>query len=134
MPKIPQYNTLQFLRYAHPRCVKCLFANIRKQWNTLKISLIFKKNTNFMGKKVQSSQDLECEIFRVLFSHERNHIGRFSNLHWCTFKFKLSSQEINIIESQLDNRHFVYSNFPFVLRHVFATGSTEKVKNFHYQQ
>ena len=84
MPKVLHYNTFYFLRYAHPRCVKCLFTNIHKQWNTLK-SLIFKKNTKFTGKQLESSQDLECEFFRVSVSHERDHIGRFSNLYQCTF-------------------------------------------------
>ena len=27
-----------------------------------------------------------CEIFNILFSHQNEDIGRFSNLHWCTFK------------------------------------------------
>ena len=43
--------------------------------NMLKISLPF--NTNTMK---------ECEIFRVFFLYELEYIGRFSNLHWCTFK------------------------------------------------
>ena len=50
MPKVSHYNTLYFLRYVQPRWVKCLFANTHKQWNTSKISLIFKKNTNFTSK------------------------------------------------------------------------------------
>ena len=29
---------------------KCLFTDIQKQWNTLKISLLFKKNINFTGE------------------------------------------------------------------------------------
>ena len=36
------------MRYAHPRYVKCLFINIHKQWNTLKITLIFTKNRKFI--------------------------------------------------------------------------------------
>ena len=47
MPKILHYNTFYFLRYAHVRYEKNLFANIQKQWNVLKISLLFKKFTNF---------------------------------------------------------------------------------------
>ena len=49
MPKVSHYNTFRFLRYAHPRHEKCLFTNILKQRNMLKISLIFTKNTNWTG-------------------------------------------------------------------------------------
>ena len=37
------------MRYAHVRFVKSLFTNIPKQHNILKISLLFKKFTNFTG-------------------------------------------------------------------------------------
>ena len=46
-------NIFYFLRYAHVRYVKSLFANIQsklKIQNMLKISLLFKKFTNFTGK------------------------------------------------------------------------------------
>ena len=95
MPKVLHYNTFWFLRYAHPRYVKCFFTNIHKQWNKLKIRLIFTKNTNFTGKQLESFQDLECEIFRVLFSHEHDHTGRFSNLHECTFNVYFNDVQIN---------------------------------------
>ena len=39
-----------FLRYKHPRYMKCLFTNIQEQQNMLKSSTLFKKNTNFTGK------------------------------------------------------------------------------------
>ena len=45
-----------------------------------KISLPFKKNTGF------KSYGQESEIFRVSFLYELEYIGRFSNLHYCTFK------------------------------------------------
>ena len=48
MPKVSHYSTF-CLRHAHPRYEKCLFTNIHKQRNMLKISLIFTKNTNFTG-------------------------------------------------------------------------------------
>ena len=48
--KISHENTFYFLRYALVRYVKCLFTNIQKQQNMLKISLLFKKFTNVMGK------------------------------------------------------------------------------------
>ena len=46
MTKSSHGNTFYFLRYAHVRYVKCLLINISKQWNMLKISLIFVKFTN----------------------------------------------------------------------------------------
>ena len=50
MPKISYYNIFYILRYANVRYVKCLFTNIQKQWNMSKISLLFKKFTNFKHK------------------------------------------------------------------------------------
>ena len=44
--KISYWNTFYFLRYAHVKYVKSLFANIQQQKNMLKISLLFKKITN----------------------------------------------------------------------------------------
>ena len=38
------------MRYAHKKYVKSLFTNIQKQYNMLKISLLFKKFKNFTGK------------------------------------------------------------------------------------
>ena len=37
-------------KVSHVRCGKCFFANIQKQRDVLKISLFFKKFTNFTGK------------------------------------------------------------------------------------
>ena len=48
--QIAHYKTFHFLRFAHFKSTKCLFTNIQKQQNTLKSSLLFKKNTNFTGK------------------------------------------------------------------------------------
>ena len=59
MPKVSHYNTFNFLRNVHPRCVKCLFTNIRKQWNTLKISPLFKKNANI--SRANNSR-VACEL------------------------------------------------------------------------
>ena len=50
MPKVPLYNTFNFLKCARMRHVKCLFTNIQKQYNMLKIRLFFKKFTKFMRK------------------------------------------------------------------------------------
>ena len=47
----------------------------------LKISVLFKKKTNFTGEELSNSYDQECEVFKVLFLYELEHIGRFSNLH-----------------------------------------------------
>ena len=49
-PMTSRYNTFYFLGYAHPRYIKCLFTNIRKQQNMSNISQIFKENGNFVGK------------------------------------------------------------------------------------
>ena len=81
MLKISHYKTFYILIYAHERYMGSLFANIQKQQNMLKTSLLFKKFTNSMDKQLQSSLDSECKIFRVLFSYEHKHIGIYSNLH-----------------------------------------------------
>ena len=54
MPKTSHYNIFYILRYAHVRYVKCLFTNIQKQWNVLKINSLFKKFANFTGKFANS--------------------------------------------------------------------------------
>ena len=38
------------------------------------------KNTNFTGIQLDNFYDQECEIFRVVFLYEHEHIARFSNL------------------------------------------------------
>ena len=48
--QIAYYNTFHPLRYSLLRYTKCLFTSIQKQQNTLKSSLLFKKNANFTGK------------------------------------------------------------------------------------
>ena len=68
------------------KVAKFLFTNIQKQQHTLKSSLLFKKNANFTGDYLENYKDLECEVFRVMLSYKHEHIGRFSNLHWYTFK------------------------------------------------
>ena len=54
--------------------MSCLFTNIQKEWNLLKISLLFKK------KKLQL-----LEISRALFLYEPEQLVKFSNLHQYTF-------------------------------------------------
>ena len=126
MPKVSNYNTFCFLRYAHPRYVKCLFTNIRKQWNTLKISLIFKKNANFAGKYFENSYDLECKIFRVLFSHERNHIGGISNLHECTFKQMLNNT-LRLNFCYLKVIHILHPRYhPKIIGHILENKQNNK--------
>ena len=48
MLKISHLNTFYFLRYAHVKYVKSLFANIQKKY--IKMTLLFKKFTSFTGK------------------------------------------------------------------------------------
>ena len=47
----------------------------------LKISLLFMKNTNFMGEYLEDSHDQEWELFRILFLFELKQIVKVSNLH-----------------------------------------------------
>ena len=56
----------------------------------LKISLLFTKNTNFMGELNANSYNKECKIFRVLCLFEFEYMGRFSNLQKYIFKVLLS--------------------------------------------
>ena len=44
------FNILYLLRYVDMIYVRNFSANIQKQWNVLKINLLFKKFTNFMTK------------------------------------------------------------------------------------
>ena len=47
------WKSAQYLRL-HMKII-CLFANIQKQQNMLKISLLFKKFTIFAGKELENS-------------------------------------------------------------------------------
>ena len=49
MPKVSHYSSIYYLSYTHPRYMKSLFTNIKKQQNMLKSSLLFKKK-KFTGK------------------------------------------------------------------------------------
>ena len=46
-----------------------------------KISVLFKKNTNFTAHQLENFYDQAPEIFRVLFLSELKYIGRLCNLH-----------------------------------------------------
>ena len=96
LPKISHYKTLFFVRYVYVRYVKCLFTNIQKQQNTLKNGLLFQIFINFK----RNSQEQECAISMLLFLHEYKYIGRFSNLHQCTFKPFI--QDVGVIEKILE--------------------------------
>ena len=48
MPKVSHYNTVYFLRYTHPRYMKCLITNVQKQQNML-------KNIAYYLRKMQTS-------------------------------------------------------------------------------
>ena len=51
MPKVSHNNTIYFLSYAYPSCMKYLFINTQKQSNNmLKNRPLFKKNAIFKGK------------------------------------------------------------------------------------
>ena len=55
-----------------------MFSNIHKQGNTLKSSKLHGRITRvFLGLRMRN--------FQILSLCELEHIGRFSNLHWCTF-------------------------------------------------
>ena len=98
MLKISRSSTFYFLRYAHVRYVKSVFTNIQKQQNMLKISLLFQKFTKLQGADNSRIRIIQnAKNFKVLFVYEHKHRGRFSNLHWCTFK--LSVIDIQVLLS-----------------------------------
>ena len=41
--QVAYYNTFHFLRNMHFRCAKCLFTNIQKQKNTLKVACVLRE-------------------------------------------------------------------------------------------
>ena len=47
--------------------MKCLFRNIQKQKNILKISLLFKKNSNFTGKYLQVTRINDAKFLGYFF-------------------------------------------------------------------
>ena len=51
----PSKNIMLKQEYPQVRFVKSLFINIQKQQNMLKISLLYKKFTNFMEKELENS-------------------------------------------------------------------------------
>ena len=55
--QIAHYSTFHFLRYAHFRYAKYLFTNIQKQYNPLRISLLF--------KKIQTLRENNSRILRI---------------------------------------------------------------------
>ena len=55
------------MRYAHVRNVKSLFTNIPKQHNMLKISLLFKKFTNFTGNNSRFLRIKNANFSRYCF-------------------------------------------------------------------
>ena len=63
MPKVSHYNAVYFLRYTHPRYMKCLFTNIQKQQNCQKVA--------YFLRKIQTSRVNNSRILRfknVIFS------------------------------------------------------------------
>ena len=49
MLKVPQYNSIYFLSYAHLKYEMFVYKHTEVK-NMLKISLLFNKNAKFMGK------------------------------------------------------------------------------------
>ena len=41
--------------------------------------------------------DWECEMFRLLLLYNHEHIGRFSKLRYCTFKFDFCDGEKHVL-------------------------------------
>ena len=76
MLKVSHYKTVYFLRYTHPRYMKCLFTNIQKRSNMLKSSLLLKK---IQTLRVNNSRI--CRIKNAKFSDEPEYTVKFSNLH-----------------------------------------------------
>ena len=78
MPKVPLYTSIYILSYVRPRYMKCLFANIQKQQNMLKISLL--------AKKIRTSQVNNSRILRIKNAKFSGIVFtwtqmKFSNLH-----------------------------------------------------
>ena len=114
--QIAHYNTFHFLRYALFKYAKCLFTNIQKQYSTLKSNLLFKKNTNFTGEQIKNSQDLECEISRILFSYQHKHMERFSNVHQRTFKKNI------FVKNNVNYHSLVYAFRPLLFLSPYVPG------------
>ena len=56
----------------------------------LKISLLFKKFTNFTGKRLKGSYDWDAKFWGIIFLWAQV-CGGFSSLHLCTFKWLLAA-------------------------------------------
>ena len=55
------------MRYAQLKYAKCLFTNIQKQMNMLKVAYFLRKRQTLWSNNTRIHEDLECEIFRILF-------------------------------------------------------------------
>ena len=67
MPKNSHHSTFHVLRYAHVRYVKCLFMNIQKQENILKISLLFKEIQKIHAKVTREFLGLGMRTLQGIF-------------------------------------------------------------------
>ena len=70
---------------------------LQKQQNTLKSSLLFKKNGKFTVNNSRILRVKNANIFRVLSLFEDEHIGRFSDLYYCNFNYNVRHVQ-NIIQ------------------------------------
>ena len=58
MPKVSHYNAVSFLRSTHPRYLKCLFTNMQKQQNMLKIAYFLRK---ILTLRINNSRNLRIK-------------------------------------------------------------------------
>ena len=77
--QISHYDTSHLLREGHFRYVKCLFTNLQKQYNTLKVAYLSKIQTlRVSNLRVLRIKNVKISAFCL---YEREQIGTFSNLH-----------------------------------------------------
>ena len=66
---IPGKIRKEFSSYISVKFTKCLFTNIQKQYNMLKISLLFQKNTNFTNNSriltIKNAKFSGCYFIRI---------------------------------------------------------------------
>ena len=104
IPKVSHYNTFYFLlRNACPRYVNCLFTNIQKQEHMLKISIIFKKNTNFAGKITRALLEIRMRNFQIFMY---SNIQEDFQMRKCTFKMETRKLQRNFLSLFVLALHF----------------------------
>ena len=87
MTRLSPYNKFYFLRYVNVRYARS-FLQTSDIIMSVKNQLTFLRNLQTLpinNSRITRIQDYKCKILRVLFIQEHKNIGRFSNLHQCTF-------------------------------------------------